>query len=140
MPPGTRISFAWVRARGNHLYISGQGPLDADGSVAGPLGKVPSEVPLETAQQLARSAALAMLSCVKRELRDLDRVTAWLMVNGAVNADSDFGQTTLVINAFSDLIVELYGQEVGLHARTAFGVAALPLNLPVIISAELEFA
>lgn len=140
LPPGVTISFAWTRVSGNRAYVSGHGPLEPDGTAAGPFGKVPSEVPLEAAQEAARKTALAILSSLKRELGDLDRVTAWLNVHGAVNADPGYPQTTLVINAFSDLILALYGPEVGMHARTALGMAALPLNLPVVIAAEVEFA
>jgi len=60
------------------------------------------------------------------------------MVHGMINAEPGYGQTTNVINGFSDLIVELYGEDVGRHARTAIGVAALPLNLCVVIAAEVE--
>lgn len=81
-----------------------------------------------------------MLSSIKREIGDLDRVTAWLTVSGMVNAEAGYGQTTNVINDFSDLILELYGSDIGQHARTAVGVAALPLNNAVIIAAEVEFA
>ena len=79
-------------------------------------------------------AALAMLGNLKGELGDLDRLTAWLTVTGTVNAAPDFGQTTDVVNGFSDLVLELYGPEAGTHARTASGVATLPL--PVVISAK----
>jgi enamine deaminase RidA (YjgF/YER057c/UK114 family) len=140
LPPGLTISFAWARMRGNRLYLAGHGPLAPDGSPLGPFGKVPTEVSLEAAQEAARSTALSMLASLKRELGDLDRVTAWLMVSGMVNAESGYGQTTTVINGFSDLILELYGPDIGQHARTAVGVAALPLNNAVIIAAEVEFA
>lgn len=139
-PPEIKISFAWARMRGNRLYLSGHGPLATDGSPLGPFGKVPTEVPLEAAQEAARSTALAMLASLKRELGDLDRVTAWLMVYGMVNAEPGYGQTTNVLNGFSDLIRELYGPDIGQHARMAVGVAALPLNNAVIIAAEVEFS
>jgi len=139
VPPGFTIPFSWTRVRGNRLYISGHAPLEADGTYSGPSGKVPSEVSLEEAQQVARKVALAMLSSVKRELGDLDRVTAWLMINGMVNANPGYPQTTLVINGFSEVILELYGPEIGQHARTAVGMAALPFNSPVIVAAEVEF-
>jgi hypothetical protein len=64
----------------------------------------------------------------------------WLVVNGLVNAEPGYPQTTAVMNPVSELILDLYGPEAGAHARTAIGVAALPMNLPVIISAELEIA
>lgn len=139
-PPGITFSFAWTRVRGNHVYIAGHSALNPDGSPAGPFGKVPSEVALEHAQDAARNTALAILGSLKRELGDLDRVTAWLMVYGMVNADPGYTQTTNVINGFSDLIVELYGAEVGHHARIAVGMAALPLNSAVTIAAEVEIA
>jgi hypothetical protein len=80
-----------------------------------------------------------MLSSLKRELEDLDRVTAWLVINGMVNADPGYPQTTLVINGFSELILELYRPEVGHHARTAVGMVALSANSPVVVAAEVEF-
>jgi enamine deaminase RidA (YjgF/YER057c/UK114 family) len=85
-------------------------------------------------------AALAILSSLKNALADLDRVTAWLTVSGYINADPGYNQTTAVINPVSELILDLYGPDAGAHARTAIGVAALPLNLPVVIAAEIEIA
>jgi hypothetical protein len=118
--------------------VSGHGALAPDGTPLGPFGKVPSEVSLEAAQQSARATALSVLGSLQRALGDLDRVTAWLMVYGMVNADSGYPQTTNVINGFSDLIVELYGQQAGEHARIAVGMAALPLNVCVTIAAEVQ--
>lgn len=137
--PDFPTPFTRVRMSGNRLFVAGQGPRDADGGYAGPWGKVPSEVSLEQGQEAARKIALSMLGDLQRELGDLDRITAWMMVHGYVNADSGFGQTTLVMNGFSDLILELFDREIGDHARSSIGVAALPNNVPVIIAAELEF-
>jgi enamine deaminase RidA (YjgF/YER057c/UK114 family) len=100
---------------------------------------VPSEVTLEEAQHSAHLATLAVLASLKAALGDLDRVTGWLTVNGYVNAEPG-PHTTTVINPFSELIIELYGTDAENHARTAIGVATLPLNLPVVISAEVEIA
>jgi enamine deaminase RidA (YjgF/YER057c/UK114 family) len=138
LPPGVRLSFAWVRARGDRVYVSGHGPLNPDGSPAGPFGKVGVEVSPEEGYVAARLTTLSMLGSLRRELGDLDRVSAWLMVHGMVNSAPDFRGTTKVINGFSDLILELYGPEAGMHARTAVGMAALPLGLPVTIAAEVE--
>ncbi len=137
-PQGMRLPFAQVRVRGNRAYISGHGPLNADGSLAKPLGKVGAEVSLEQGYQAARSVALAILGSLKRELGDLDRVTAWLRVFGMVNSAPGFNQQPAVINGFSDLILELYGAEVGQHARSAVGMAGLPVDIPVEIEAEVE--
>ncbi|MFH1278980.1 MAG: RidA family protein [Candidatus Eisenbacteria bacterium] len=134
-PPGVHFSFEWVRVHGKTVYVSGHGPLKSDGSPLGPFGRVPSQVSIEDATGSARQAALSMLSSLKRELGDLDRVTSWLRVRGLVNADPGFSLMTNVINGFSGRILELYGPEAGRHARSAIGVAALPLNFPVVVEA-----
>jgi enamine deaminase RidA (YjgF/YER057c/UK114 family) len=140
VPPGMTIPFQWVRVRGSRAFVSGHGALAADGSPLGPFGKVPSQVSLEDAQASARAATLAMLASLKRAVGELDKVTAWLMVYGNVNADPGYPQTTLVANPASELLVDLYGADAGAHARTAIGMAALPLDLPVILAAEVELA
>jgi enamine deaminase RidA (YjgF/YER057c/UK114 family) len=124
----------------DRAYVAGIGPLNPDGSIAEPLGKVGVELSAEEGYQAARLTALSVLDILKRELGDLDRVTAWLMVYGLVNAVPDFTLTTKVINGFSDLIVELYGPEAGMHARMAPGVATLPLGVPVTIAAEVAIS
>jgi enamine deaminase RidA (YjgF/YER057c/UK114 family) len=133
-----RLPFIWVRVRGNRAYISGHGPQNADGSLAGPFGKVGAEVSLEQAYQAARLAALSMLGSLKRELGDLDRIVAWLRVHGMVNSAPGFTRQPAVINGFSDLILELYSSEAGQHARSAVGMAELPFGMPVEIEAEVE--
>jgi enamine deaminase RidA (YjgF/YER057c/UK114 family) len=140
VPSGVTVPFSWVRISGDRALVSGHGPLNLDGTPAGPFGKVEADVSLEQAYQAARGAALAMLASLQRALGDLDRVTAWLIVHGFVNALPGSTQTTNVINGFSDLILELYGDGAGKHARTAIGVEALPLNLPVVIEAEVQIA
>ena len=139
-PVGTVLPFSWVRVRGNRAYVSGHAPLNADGSLARPLGKVGAEVSPDEAYQAARLVALAMLSSLKRALGDLDRVTAWLKVLGMVNSAPGFNRQPAVINGFSDLIFELYGNEAGQHARSAVGMAELPFGIPVEIEAELEIS
>src|SRR5881628_3361085 len=115
LPPGVVLPFPWVRVRGNRGYISGHAAQNPDGSLAAPLGKVGLAVSLEQAQQSARLAALAILGSLKRELGDLDRVSAWLRVFGMVNSAPGFTDQPSVINGFSDLILELYGPETGQH-------------------------
>jgi hypothetical protein len=137
VPQGLRLPFAWVRLRGNRAYISGHIALNPDGSVAEPLGKVGAEVSAEEGYLSARRVALAHLASLKRALGDLDRVTAWLRVFAMVNAAPGFNQTPLVTNGYSDLILELYGPEVGTHARSSIGMM-IPLNAPVNCEAEVE--
>jgi hypothetical protein len=112
--------------------------LNNDGTVAVPYGKVGAGISPERAKEAARGAALAMLASLKRELGDLDRVMAWLIVTGLINAAPDFDRNTEVLNGFSELILDLYGEEAGLHARMAPGVAATPFRQSVIVAAEVE--
>jgi len=137
-PHGMRLPFGSGRVRGNRAYVSGHGPVDMTGAMAEPLGKVGAELTVEQGYAAARQTGLAILGSLKRELGDLDRITAWLRVFGMVNVAPGFDQTPRVINGFSDLIVELYGPEVGAHARSAVGLAELPVRIPVEIEAEVE--
>jgi enamine deaminase RidA (YjgF/YER057c/UK114 family) len=136
LPPGVEIPFEWGRVVGERCVLSGHGALTPDGAPAGPFGRVPSEVALQDAQQSARLTALAMLGALRATLGSLDRVRDWVSLTGFVNADPGYAQTTAVLNPASDLLLEVFGEH-GRHARSAIGVAALPLNLPVIISAEV---
>jgi enamine deaminase RidA (YjgF/YER057c/UK114 family) len=136
-PPGIVLPFAWVRVRGDRAYISGHIPQNLDGSVAEPLGKVGAEVTAEQGYEAARLVALAHLGSLKRALGDLDRVTAWLRVFAMVNVAPGFSETPRVTNGYSDLILDLFGPEVGMHARSSIGMM-LPLNAPVNCEAEVE--
>lgn len=137
-PSGRPYPFAWVRVRGNRAYISGHLPLSADGSLAEPLGKVGAELTAEQGAAAARQVGLAMLGNLQRELGSLDRIRAWLRVLGMVNAAPGFTQVPIVVNGFSELILEVFGPEIGLHSRSAVGMAELPFNVPVEIEAEVE--
>jgi enamine deaminase RidA (YjgF/YER057c/UK114 family) len=137
LPPGVEIPFSWVRVHGDRCLVSGHGALTADGSPAGPIGTVPADVPLEQAQESARLATLTMFASLRSHLGDLDRVDAWLIVNGHVNAEPGYPHTTLVMNPCSELILAAFGSDVGAHARTAIGATTVPLNLPVVVSAQL---
>lgn len=135
-PPGVVLPFSFVRIHQGIAYISGHGPQNADGTVAGPLGKVGAEVTVEQGYEAAKLVALSMLGSLKRALGDLDRVSAWLRLHGMVNCNADFAQQPAVINGCSDLILALYGPERGAHARSAVGMAALPFNMAVEIEAQ----
>jgi enamine deaminase RidA (YjgF/YER057c/UK114 family) len=136
LPPGVRIPLDWVRVVGERCVLSGHGALTPAGAPAGPFGRVPSEVPLEAAQESARLAVLAMLGALRGALGSIDRVQDWVSLSGFINADPGYPQTTAVLNPASDLLLEVFGEH-GRHARSAIGVVALPLNLPVIMSAEV---
>lgn len=137
-PTGRPYPFASVRVRGNRAYVSGHIPQAPDGTLAEPRGKVGAAVTPEEGAQLARLAALSAIASLKRELGDLDRVTAWLRVLGMVNAAPGFTQTPAVVNGFSELLIEVFGPEVGMHARSAVGLAELPFDVAVEVEAEVE--
>lgn len=142
MVTGTEIKLPFVDARvsGNRVFISGHAPLNPDGTLADPRGKVGAEVSLEDAYLQAQRTMLAMLADLQRAIGDLDRVTAWVRLFGMVNVAPGFNLTPAVINGASDLLLDLYGPEIGGHARSAVGMAALPFDIPVEIEAELEIA
>ena len=137
-PGGAVLPFRFVHVRGSRALISGHGPLSADGTVALPLGKVGGELTLEQGYAAARLTALAILGSLQRALGDLDRITAWGRVFGMLNSAPGFDRQPAVINGFSDLILELFGPEVGAHARSAVGMAELPFGIPVEIEGEVE--
>ena len=137
--PNVKTPSAWIRIWKDKAYISGHGPQNPDGSIAGPFGKVGTkDISVEQGYESAKLACLSILGTLKRELGSLDKVVAWLQVRVMVNTVEGFTKTTDVANGFSDLIVELYGPDAGVHARSAIGVQALPVNLPVIIDAVVE--
>jgi enamine deaminase RidA (YjgF/YER057c/UK114 family) len=140
MPASVKTAFSWVRVLGDRVLVSGHGPQAADGSPAPPFGRVPDQVDPDQAMQSARLAALSVFSSVRGAIGDLDRVTAWVTVSGFVQAQPGYAHTTAVINGFSQVVIDVFGEDIGQHARTAIGVASLPLSLPVVVSAELSVA
>ena len=140
VPESVVLPFPEVNLRGNRAIISGAGPLSVDGQIAGPFGKVGRDVSVEEAAHLAELTGLAMIAGLKRALGDLDRVTGWVRVSGMVQSAPDFHSQPQVINGFSNLIHNVFGPDVGRHARSAVGLAALPMNIAVEIEGEVEFA
>ncbi|MGZ5131744.1 MAG: RidA family protein [Caldimonas sp.] len=137
-PPGVALPFQFVRIVGRRALISGHGPQNADGSFAQPLGKVGRELSCDQGYAAARLTALSILGSLKRALGDLDRIAAWTRVFGMVNAAPGFTDLPSVVNGFSDLILEVFGAEVGAHSRSAVGLAELPFGIPVEIEGEVE--
>jgi len=140
LPPGVHAKFPFVRIVGNRALVSGHGPLNADGSLATSLfGKVGRDLDLDQATEAAHLTTLAILSSLKEALGSLDRITAFGRVMGMVNSAPDFTQQTPVIDAFSELINQLFPPEVAAHSRAAVGMASLPMGLSVEIEAEVYF-
>jgi enamine deaminase RidA (YjgF/YER057c/UK114 family) len=131
-PGGTRLPFALVRVHGDLAYVSGHGPLDGDRVLY--RGSVGAEVSVEEAYEAARATGLSMLASLQAELGSLDRVTGWLKALGFVKCAEGFDATPAVINGFSDLVLELWG-EAGNHARSAIGAGELPFGMPVEVEA-----
>jgi hypothetical protein len=140
LPPHIIAKFPFVRIIGNRALISGHGPINADGTLAMPLfGKVGQDLNLEQATEAAHLTTLAILSSLKAELGSLDRITAFGRVLGMVNCTPDFTQQTPVIDAFSDLINQVFPSEVAAHSRAAVGMVSLPMGMSVEIEAEVYF-
>lgn len=120
---------------GNLIFLSGKGPTAADGKFIS--GKVGVDLTLDEGKAAARNTGLNLLAALKAEIGDLDKVKRIVKVLGMVNCPSDFTQQPQVINGFSDLMVEIFGEK-GKHARSAVGVGSLPSNIPVEIEMIVE--
>jgi enamine deaminase RidA (YjgF/YER057c/UK114 family) len=129
VPPG---NFELVTVHGDLAYVAGHGPFD--GSTLLVEGLVGRDLTIDQAYEAARLTTLSILASLKRELGELDRVTRWLRAVGYVHCAPGFAQNAAVVNGFSDLIVELWG-EAGRHARSAPGQGPSPLNVPIIVDA-----
>ena len=123
---------------GNLLYLAGVGPAKRDDGRS-PIGKVGAELTLEEGYEAARLVCLNIISRLKAELGDLDRVVRVVKLLGMVNATEDFGEHPAVINGCSDLLVEVFGER-GKHARSAVGMQSLPFGIPVEIEAIVEIS
>lgn len=120
---------------GNLIFMAGKGPSKAEGGYI--TGKVGVDLSIEKGYEAARLTAIAQLSVLKHELGDLNKVVRIVKVLGMVNADSSFTQHPEVINGFSDLMVEVFGDR-GKHARAAVGMGSLPRNIACEIEMIVE--
>jgi enamine deaminase RidA (YjgF/YER057c/UK114 family) len=126
--PGVRV--------GNLLFLSGHGPGRADGAPSA-RGKVGRDLSLEDGYKAAREVGINLLGTARALLGSLDKVKRVVKVLGMVNSAEGFGDQPKVINGFSDLMVEIFGEN-GRHARSAVGMAELPSGIPVEIEMILE--
>jgi enamine deaminase RidA (YjgF/YER057c/UK114 family) len=120
---------------GNLIFLAGKGPRTADGELV--TGKLGSDLSIEQGYEAARLAALTQLSVLKGELGNLNKVKRVVKVLGMVNATPEFTDHPEVINGFSDMIVEVFGER-GKHARAAVGMGSLPRNIAVEIEMIVE--
>ena len=119
---------------GNLIYMAGLGPLGPNGYIIGKLGQ---SLSIEEGYKAARYTAIAQLAALKAEIGDLNKVKKIVKVFGMVNSTPTFTQQPAVINGFSDLMVEVFGDK-GRHARAAVGMVALPMNICVEIEMIVE--
>jgi len=120
---------------GNLLYLAGKGPLKADNSYI--TGKVGKDLTIEQGYEAARLTAISHLGVLKNELGSLNKVKRIVKVLGMVNCTEDFKDQPKVINGYSDLMVEIFGEK-GKHARSAVGMYALPFNMAVEVEVIVE--
>lgn len=128
-------SFCNVRESRGYLYVSGQGPVAADGSLH--CGKVGGDVTAEMAREHAVLTAVNILAALRAHLGSLDRVVSVVKLLGLVNATPDFTRHPFVIDGASDLMAAVFGAS-GVHARSSFGVGSLPNQITVEIEAIFE--
>ena len=132
-PPKPVASYVPTRRSGNQIFISGQIPVAYGELLA--TGCVPSHTSVDSAIGCAKQCTLNALACLKAEIGQLELVTKVVKVGVFVASEPGFGDQPKIANGCSDLLVEIFGSEIGQHARAAVGVSALPLNVPV----EIEF-
>lgn len=132
------LPFDLSRIDGQILYLSGHVPTEVDGRMAKPLGKVGGTVTPEEAYEAARKIALGLFASIHQAVGSLDRVEGWLRVFGMVNTAPGFNAIPPVINGCSDLILEVFGPDIGAHTRSAVGMAELPFGVPVEIEAQVK--
>jgi enamine deaminase RidA (YjgF/YER057c/UK114 family) len=130
-PTAPIANYLHAISEGELLFVSGQGPRDAQGRLC--TGKVGATVSVEEAYQHARSTGISLLAVLHESLGTLVRVRRIVKLSGMVNAAADFAEHPRVINGCSDLLVEVFGQDIGRHARTAIGVGSLPGQITVEI-------
>jgi enamine deaminase RidA (YjgF/YER057c/UK114 family) len=134
-PPGVEFKFDLIRVQDRLGYVSGHLPMD--GSDVLMTGRVGGELTVEQGYEAARLTALSILASLRAELGELDRVTGWVKAFGLVQCAPGFDKPPAVINGFSHLILEVWGES-GRHARTAIGAGQLPFDAPVEVEAVVE--
>ena len=137
LPDGLHLPFSMINVRGDRATISGHPMHGADGAILGPFGKLGADLTTEEGYAAARGVALSVLANLRAEIGDLDRVAGWVRVFGMVNVVPGYSEAHVVVNGFSDLIVALFGPQVGRHSRSAIGVAGLPMNLAIEVEGEV---
>jgi enamine deaminase RidA (YjgF/YER057c/UK114 family) len=132
-PPGIEFKFDLVHVHGDLAYVSGHLPVD--GAEVLVTGRVGGELDLDAGYAAARLVGLSIFASLEQELGDLDRVTGWVKALGLVQCAPGFDKPPAVINGFTDLVLDVWGDPAGRHARSAIGAEQLPFDVPVEIEA-----
>jgi len=135
-PPKPAGVYQRVVVSGNMAYVSGHGPLKADGTMI--TGRVGADLDIDAGKAAARQTGLVILASLKAHLGSLDRIRRLVKTLGMVNAVPDFQQHPAVINGYSELMSDVFGPEDGVGARSAVGMGSLPGNIAVEIEAIFE--
>ncbi len=136
-PSSPKGNYASYVRSGNKIYLSGHLPIPLTGPMM--LGRLGETLSIEDGQKAAKLTALQIISTLKAACGgDLDKVRKIVKITGFVNSASDFTSQPSVINGCSDMLGEIFGVEIGKHARSAVGVNVLPLGVPVEIEAIVE--
>lgn len=137
VPDGVRLPFSFVNVRGEKLLFSGHPKNAKDGSIDGPFGLLGRDLSTEQGYSEAREVALSVLANIKDEIGDLSRIVGWSRVFGMVASAPGYTEQHLVVNGFSDLVIDVFGPSIGRHARSAIGVCGLPLGFAMEIEGEV---
>ena len=137
LPEGLHLPFKFVNIRGERVLFSGHPKNAMDGSIAGPFGVVGSDLTTEQGYNEARKVALSVFANIKSEIGELSRIIGWARGFGMVNSAPGYNDQHIVVNGFSDLVIEVFGQDIGCHARSAIGVFGLPLGFAIEIEGEV---
>jgi hypothetical protein len=121
---------------GKHLYLSGHGTVQEDGSLI--IGRIGLDLDIDQGKLAARQVGLAMLATIKANLGSLNKIKRVIKVLGMVNCTADFERHPFVINGCSELFAQIWGEENGIGVRSAVGMGSLPDNIPVEIEALFE--
>jgi enamine deaminase RidA (YjgF/YER057c/UK114 family) len=138
LPPaaGAKANYVAVQRSGNLLYLSGHLPVTMEGTLmTGRIGPDSGHKSVEYGYEAAKQVGLNIVATLKDELGDLDRVEQIVKIFGIVQSHEDFKEQHVVMNGCSDLLVEVFGTQRGMHARSAIGTNSLPLDISVEIEA-----
>ena len=137
LPEGLTLPFSMINVRGQRAVFSGHPRHGMDGALNGPFGRLGEGMTTDEGYQAARDIGLSVLANLRAEIGNLSRVTGFVRVFGMVTSTPDFKEQHLVVNGFSDLILSIFGPDIGRHARSALGVASLPMGFAMEIEGEV---